>query len=142
MSFLIRLLVSAAAIWVATLVVPGLDIVPEGRAGTTVLVTLAVALVFGVVNALVRPLVTLLTLPLYILTLGLFVLVVNALMLALTAWITELTDYGLRIDGFWEAVLGGLVVSIVSFLLNVLVLSRMERRQEPRTRRAASPAGA
>lgn len=128
MTFVVRLLINAVAIWVATLVVPGLEIVPEGGTSTTVLTSVGVALVFGLVNAVVRPLVVFLSLPLYLLTLGLFTLVVNALMLALTAWITEITDYGLRIDDFGAALLGGFVVSVISFLLSVFVLSRVERR--------------
>ena len=87
------------------------------------------------VNAVVRPLVAFLSIPLYVLTLGLFTLVVNALMLALTAWITGLTDVGLRIDSFWWALLGALVISVVSFFLSYAVLSAYERRQ----RSGASP---
>lgn len=140
MTFLARLLVNAVAIWVATLVVPGLDIVPDARAGTTILTTLGVALVFGLVNAVIRPVVALLSLPLYIVTLGLFTLVVNGLMLALTAWITELTDYGLRIGDSWAALLGAFIVSVVSFLLSVFLLSHLERGESARAT-SGVPAG-
>lgn len=130
MTFLARLVLNAVAIWLTVLILPGLALVPEDRgAGTTIAVTLAVALVFGLVNAVVRPLVAFLSIPLYVLTLGLFTLVVNALMLALTAWITSLTDYGLRIDSFWWALLGALVVSVISFFLSYALLSAYERRQ-------------
>jgi putative membrane protein len=65
--------------------------------------------------------VALLSLPLYILTLGLFFLVVNALMLMLTGWITSFTDYGLQVDGFWNALLGGLIIAIATWLVQLLV---------------------
>lgn len=82
---------------------------------------LLVALVFGVVNFLVKPLVKLLTLPLFVLTLGLFTLVVNALMLMLTSWLAERMDLGFHVEGFWTAVLGGLIISVVSWALNVVL---------------------
>lgn len=123
MSFLLRVIINAAAIWLATVLLDGLDVIGggEGDTTTTVLVFLALALVFGLVNAIVKPIVKLLSFPLYILTLGLFTLVVNALMLMLTGWLSEQTDYGLRIDNFGTAVLGALIISIASFLLSVLV---------------------
>ena len=85
---------------------------------------LLIGLVFGIVNAVVKPIVALLSLPLYILTLGLFTLVVNALMLMLTAWITEFTTWGLRVDNFGTAVLAGLLISVVSLVLSALVGDR------------------
>lgn len=100
--FLIRLVVNAVAIWAAVQLVPGLDYVGS----TTSL--LIVALVFGVVNALVRPLLLLLTCPFIILTLGLFVLVVNTIMLSLTVWLSSIWDLGLTSTGFWAAFLGAL----------------------------------
>lgn len=119
MTFVFRVLINALAIWLATLVLDGLDVVGGEDTATTVIVFLVVALVFGLVNAVVKPIVKLFSLPLYILTLGLFTLVVNALMLLLVGWLSERTDYGLRIDGFWTAVVGALIISIVSFVLNV-----------------------
>lgn len=121
MSFLLRVIINAAAIWLATQVLGGLDVVSDEDATSTVLVLLAVGLVFGLVNAIVKPIVKAISFPLYILTLGLFTLVVNALMLMLTGWISERTDYGLRIDDFGTAVLGALIISIVSFLLSVVI---------------------
>ncbi|MCB0037593.1 MAG: phage holin family protein, partial [Anaerolineales bacterium] len=106
--FLIRLIVNAIALWVAIKIVPG--IVYDG----TNLSLLIIALIFGVVNALVRPLLVILTCPLIVLTLGLFLLVVNGLMLSLTAWISGIFNLGLYIDGFWATLLGAVVVSIVS----------------------------
>ena len=118
MHFLVRLLINAAALWVATHIVPG--IAYEGR-WTSLLV---VALVFGVLNASVRPLIKVLTFPLLILTLGLFTFVINALMLMLTGWISDRLNLGLHVAGFWSAFWGGLVVSIVSLTLSIFVRSR------------------
>ncbi len=120
MGLLVRFLVSAVALWLATLVVDGVDV----NASTTtdqVLTILAVAAVFGVVNMFVKPIVMLLSLPLYIITLGLFTFVVNALMLLLTSWIAGKLGVPFEVDGFWDAVLGALVISVVSWLLNVLL---------------------
>jgi putative membrane protein len=122
MHFLVRLLINAAALWVATHIVPGIDY--QGR-WTSLLI---VALVFGVLNASVRPLIKVLTLPLLILTLGLFTLVINALMLMLTGWFSDRLNLGFHVAGFWPAFWGGLVVSIVSLTLSIFVKSR--RRTE------------
>lgn len=118
MGFVIRVLANGVAIWLATLVLSGLEIVGSQSPAQTVGIVLLVALVFGLVNAIVKPIVKLISLPLYVLTLGLFTLVVNALMLMLTAWITEQTTWGLRIDNFGTAVLGALIVSVVSMVLS------------------------
>lgn len=96
----------------------------EQGTGAKIVVLLAVAVVFTVVNAFVKPLVKLLSLPLVVLTLGLFLLVVNALMLWLTAWITEATDYGLRIDGFWAAFIGAIIIAVVNWVLGIVVSSK------------------
>ena len=113
--FLIRLVVNAVAIWAAVQLVPGLN-----YEGSTISLLL-VALVFGVVNALVRPLLLLLTCPFIILTLGLFVLVVNTIMLSLTVWLSGVFDLGLTSTGFWTTFLGAIVVSIVSSLISLLI---------------------
>ncbi|AQA25032.1 hypothetical protein BTZ20_1272 [Rhodococcus sp. MTM3W5.2] len=84
---------------------------------------LFIAFVFTVINAFIKPLVQLLSLPLLILTLGLFTLVINALMLMLTSWITETTEFGISVDGFWTAVWGALIISIVNFVLTAVVPS-------------------
>ncbi|WP_448073786.1 phage holin family protein [Georgenia yuyongxinii] len=121
MRFVVRFLVNAAAIWLSTLVVPGIALPQTGSTGALVVNLAVVAVVFTLVNMLVRPVVNLLSLPLYILTLGLFWIVVNALMLLLTGWISRFTDYGLEVDGFWTAVLGGLLIAVASWLLHLLV---------------------
>lgn len=82
---------------------------------------LVVALLFGLVNFLVKPIVKVLTFPLFILTLGLITLVVNALMLLLTSWLADKLDLSFHVDGFWTAVLGGLIISVVSWALNVVL---------------------
>ena len=113
--FLVRLLVNAAALWVATRIVPGVTYSGE------LLPFLGVALVFGIVNAFIRPVAKLLTLPLIILTLGIFALVVNGLMLWLTSSLSESLGLGFRVSGFWAAFFGSLVVSIVSTVLWMFV---------------------
>jgi putative membrane protein len=117
---IIRVLINAVALWVATLVVDGITVDAETTGGEVLTIVL-VAVVFGVVNLFVKPIVKLLSLPLYILTLGLFTFVVNALMLLLTSWLAGLLDIPFDVDGFWTAVLGALVISVVSWLLNVLL---------------------
>ena len=121
MSILIRLVVNGLAIWLTTLLIDGIELTATGDTAQELIVLAVVTLVFTLVNLVVRPLVKLLSLPLYILTLGLFSLVVNALMLMLTGWLTQFTDYGLVVDGFWNAVLGGLIIALASWLLHLLI---------------------
>ncbi|MFC7449240.1 phage holin family protein [Rhodococcus daqingensis] len=124
MTFLIRLVINAIAIWLAAAWVTGIDIAGSDKGtGNDILVILFIALVFTVVNVFIKPLVQLLSLPLLILTLGLFTLVINALMLLLTSWITETTEFGISVDGFWTAVWGALIISIVNFVLTAVVPS-------------------
>jgi putative membrane protein len=115
MDFLIRLLVNAAGLWVATRLVPGVTY--EGN----LLPFLVVALIFGIINATLRPLTKLLTCPLILLTLGLFALVVNGLMLWLTSSLAGALGIGFHVAGFWPAFWGALVVSIISTLLSLTV---------------------
>ncbi|WP_159808407.1 phage holin family protein [Cellulomonas citrea] len=121
MAFIVRVIISGVAIWFATLVLPGVAVKGASTTAQEVGVYLLVGLVFGIVNAVVKPVVQVLSIPLYILTLGLFTLVVNALMLLLTAWITSATHWGLTIDNFGSAVLAALIVSVVSFALSAMV---------------------
>ena len=115
MKFFIRLLINAAALWIATQIVPG---VAHTGPWTSLLL---VALVFGVLNAIVRPILKLLTCPLIVLTLGLFTFVINAVMLWLTSAVSESLGIGFHVAGFGPPVLGALVVTIVSVLLSVFV---------------------
>jgi putative membrane protein len=126
MSFLIRLLVTAAALWVATQVVPGVSYV--GGAAPF----LVVALIFGIINATLRPITKLLTCPLILLTLGLFALIVNGLMLWLTSSLSSALGLGFHVDGFWPAFWGALVVSIVSTVLSLFVRTSASDRSVPR----------
>jgi putative membrane protein len=111
----IRLVINAAALFVAVQLIPGMHF--TGGIGKL----LGVALVFGLVNAVVRPLLTLLSCPLIVVTLGLFLLVINALMLALTSWLSTRLDLGFQVDGFLPALLGGIVIGIVSTVLTLFV---------------------
>jgi putative membrane protein len=120
MRFLLRLLINAAALWVATKIVPGVTYTGEGVG------FLLVALVFGVLNALLRPLLALLSCPLLILTLGLFTFVINAVILLLTSSLSGSLGIGFHVDGFWAAFLGALVVSVVSIVLSVFLHDRRE----------------
>lgn len=122
MRFLIRLLINAAALWIATLLVPGIT------ASRDPVTFLAVALVFGLLNALVGPLLRVLTCPLMILTLGLFTFVINAVILLLTSALAARFGLGFHVAGFWSAFWGALVVSIVSVLLSIFVREPDPRR--------------
>lgn len=111
---LIRLGTNAVALFVAATIVPGIHL--EG-----LFPTVAAALLFGAVNAFIRPLVSLFTCLLQLLTLGLFTLVLNAGMLLLTSWAAQALDIGFRVEGFWAAFWGALVVSVVSTVLSRVV---------------------
>lgn len=113
MLFLLRLLINAAALWAAIQLVDGIE-----HRGTWWSL-LFVALVFGLLNASIKPLLKLLSLPIIILTLGLFLFVINALMLLMTGWVSGLLNLGFYVDGFWDAFLGGLIVTVVSLLLSI-----------------------
>lgn len=115
-SLLLRLIINAIGLYVAARIVPGLSF----REGDWVTLAI-VAFIFGLVNALVRPLLAVLTCPLLILTLGLFTLIINALMLALTGWIAQQLRLGFTVDGFAAAFVGALVISVISFVLTMLV---------------------
>ncbi len=120
-SFLGRAAVTGLALWVVTLILPGMDFV-GGRTGLqTAGIVFVVAVIFGLVNAVIKPVVTLLSLPLYVLTLGLFHIVVNALMLWITAWITDhTTHWGLHIDQFWwTAIWAAILLSIVGWVFSL-----------------------
>ena len=111
MSIIIRVLINAAALWVAAQLLDDMTLSDDW------VQVLIVAVVFGLINALIRPVVKLLTFPITLLSLGLFTLVINAAMLQLTDWLTE----GLNVVGFWTSVLGGIIISLVSWFLSVLL---------------------
>lgn len=127
MNYLLRVLVTAASFWVAVWILPGMEVTTDSgtpETGETIVALLIVSVVFGLVNAIVRPIVSLLSLPITCLTLGLFTLVINAAMLALTVWITSFLPMYVVIDSFfWTAILAALIISIVSTIMSWLVAS-------------------
>ncbi len=123
MQLLIKIVVNAVAIWVATAVVPGV-VVSQGDAslGRKIVTLLVVGAIFGVVNAVIKPIVKLFSLPFYVLTLGLFAFIVNALMLMLVSWLAEQLNISFHIDDFfWSAIGAAVVVTLVSMVLNLVL---------------------
>jgi putative membrane protein len=120
MGILIRLVISALALWVSTLVIDGINI--EGSAAEQAGTLLVVAVIFGVVNAVLRPIIKVLGCWAYALTLGLVALVVNGALLMLTSWIAGELDLSFDVEKFWPtAILGALLIGVVSWLLNLVV---------------------
>ena len=120
--FLVRAAVTGLALWIVTLLVSGIHFVGGDTTLQRVGIIFVVAVIFGVVNAFIKPIVQVLSIPLYLLTLGLFHVVINALMLWITSWITEhTTHWGLYIEDFWwTAIWAAIVLSIVSWLLSLI----------------------
>jgi putative membrane protein len=129
MRFLIRVLASAAALAVATAVVAGIELT-TASVTSKVLTLLAVALIFGVINAVLKPIVKIVGCAFYILTLGLIALVVNALLLWLTSWLADKLNLPWHITGFWPAFWGAIIVSVVGWLLSILIGDRDGRPAE------------
>jgi putative membrane protein len=119
---LTRVVVNAVALAVATWLVQGIALTGDTE-GQRLAALLVVAALFGAVNAFVRPIVTLLALPFILLTLGLLLLVINGLMLLLTSWLSGQIGLGFDVDGFWAAVVGAIVVSVVTWLMEILLPS-------------------
>jgi putative membrane protein len=121
MGILIRLVITAVSLWIATLVIDGIRLTTDslgGQIGTL----LAVAVIFGIVNAVLRPIIKTIGCGLYVLTLGLISLVVNGLLFLLVSWIAGELDLPFHVDDFWPAaLLGALLVGVVSWVLNMLV---------------------
>ncbi|MFD0785623.1 phage holin family protein [Micromonospora azadirachtae] len=125
--FLIRWAITAVALWITTLIVPGVDV--GGRSGAnTVLTLVVVALIFGLVNAVLKPVIKVVGCIFYLLTLGLFALVVNALLFLLTDRIAHALDLPFQIDGFWAAFWGAIVMAVVTWLISVALPDRLDRR--------------
>ncbi|CAM5397443.1 MULTISPECIES: phage holin family protein [Streptomyces] len=124
-NFLVKTLANAAALLVAVWLLKDITLTGDST-GNKALTLIVVALIFGLVNFLVKPVVKVLTFPLFVLTLGLITLVVNALMLLLTSWLAGQFELGFHVDGFWTAVLGGLIISVVSWALNVALPDRKD----------------
>ncbi len=121
--FLVRWAINAIALYVAVLIVPGIELNGEWTS------ILWLALVMGLLNALVRPLLKFLTCPLIILTLGLFTIIINTGMLLLTSRVVQAFGLGLTVDGFWTALLGSLVISFVSVVMSVILRDELKGRK-------------
>ncbi|OMI38817.1 phage holin family protein [Streptomyces sparsogenes] len=119
-NFLVKTIANAGALWVAVWLLKDITLTGES-AGRKAITLILVALVFGLVNAVVKPVVKLLAFPLFILTLGLITLVINALMLLLTSWLAGKLDLAFHVEGFGTAVIGALIISIVSWALHVVL---------------------
>lgn len=120
--FILRWVVNAIALFLAVYLIPGVHL--EG--GWVSILWLA--LIFGLINAFLRPLLKLLTCPLIILTLGLFTLLINTFLFWLTSEIGQAFGIGFTIDGFWSAFLGGLVVSIVSIIMSMILKDEFKKK--------------
>jgi putative membrane protein len=125
MGFLVRWLINAVALWVTTKVVSGIDI-SGASTGKELLTLLAVALIFGLVNAIIKPIVKLVGCLFYLLTLGLISFFVNALLFLLVDWIAGLLDLPFQIDGFWPAFWGAIVMGLVSWAISLVIPDRIE----------------
>lgn len=126
--FILRWVVNAIALYAAILLVPGIEM--QGGQTSPWLAILLLALVFGLLNALLRPLIVFLTCPLIILTLGLGTLLINTFLFYLTGLIGRQFGWGFTVDGFWPAFLGALVVSVVSIVLNVILKDEIRPRRK------------
>jgi putative membrane protein len=119
-NFLVRVIVNALALGAAAWLLDGIS-VDANETSEQALTLLGVGLIFGVVNAFIAPVIKLLSLPFIILTLGLLLLAINALMLLLTARLADAFDLGFEVDGFWTAVLGSIVITVVSWLFSAVL---------------------
>lgn len=118
----VKTIINGLALYLAAYIVPGIHLGEQGDTSRTIVTILVVAVIFGIINAVLKPLVKLLSLPVIVLTLGLFLLVVNALMLELTSWIASSFDLSFHVDNFfWDAILGALIITVVASILNAVV---------------------
>ena len=119
--FLLSTVIYAVALWLTTVMVAGVSIVPEGAKTPGYILTLVVtAIIFGLVNGTIGRVGRFLAFPLFILTLGILGLVFNALLLLLMSWIGSVMGFGLHVDGFWAGFWGAIVLSIVSGILGLI----------------------
>lgn len=126
MKLLLRIIVNALALWVATWLLPGMDVIPGQTVADSgdstlnlVIAYLVIGLVFGAVNAVVKPVISFLSIPITCLTLGLFTIIINAGMLMLTVWLTSYLPMQVTVDSFWwTAVFAAIIISVVSMLAN------------------------
>jgi putative membrane protein len=127
--FIFRLVVNGFALFAAVYLVPGLNLQNESPVSYIVL-----ALIFGVVNALVKPILKLLTCPIILLTLGLFTIIINVAVVYITAWLGGQFGFGLSVPDFWTGLFGALVISVVSFVLSIIFKDELD--DQPRRRRS------
>ncbi|MFW5470572.1 phage holin family protein [Knoellia sp. CPCC 206435] len=121
-NFLIRVLINAVALWAAAGLISGISFGEEEAWTAKIVTVVLVALLFGLVNAVIRPIAKVLSFPVIVLTLGLFTFIVNAFMLQITEWIAEPLGLAFTIDEFfWDAVLGAVIITLVSWLLSVVL---------------------
>ncbi|REK89075.1 phage holin family protein [Streptomyces inhibens] len=118
--FLVKTIANAAALAVAIWLLKDITLTGENT-GRKILTLILVALIFGLVNFIVKPVVKLLSFPLFILTLGLITLVVNALMLLLTSWLAGKADLAFHVGSFWTALLGGVIISVVAWAMHMIL---------------------
>ena len=123
MGIVIRVVLNAVAVWIATLIVPGVDVETDST-GKKILTLVVVGAILGLINATIKPIVQLLSLPLTILSFGIFALVINGLLFWLVSAISKGLGAPFHVDGFWAGFWGALVVSIVSFVLSIVVKDR------------------
>ena len=124
---LIRIIINAVALWASTLL-PGIWL--TGSTWQKVGSLLAVAVIFGVINAVIKPIIKVIGCGLYILTLGLIALVVNALLFLLAGYVADKIGLGFHVDGFWTGFWGALIVAVVSFLLSLVIPDRLEGKKD------------
>jgi putative membrane protein len=121
MGIIIRLLITAFSLWLATVLIDGIELTTDST-GQKVWTLIVVAAIFGIINAVLRPIIKVVGCGLYVLTLGLIALIVNGALFLLTSWVAGQVDLPFHVDNFWpSAVLGALLVSVASWLLNMLV---------------------
>src|SRR5215467_11522153 len=125
MRFLIRVVVTAVALWVAELLLSGITVSGSSKTKDA-LTLLLVALIFGVVNAIIKPIVKIIGCVFYILTLGLISFVVNALLFLLTSWIAGKLNLPFHVDGFWSAFWGAIIVGLISWAINLVIPDKAE----------------
>lgn len=129
MGFLIRIVATAIALWVAT-ILPGIDVTGDSTVAN-VFTVIAVAVIFGLINAVLKPIIKVVGCVFYILTLGLIALVVNALLFMLAGWVAEQLDLPFEVDGFWPAFWGAIIVGVVSWAITVAIPDRRRPVEEP-----------
>jgi putative membrane protein len=139
MGIVIRLAVSAVALWLTTLILDGIT-VGGSSTGKKILWLVVVAAMFGIVNAVLRPIIKLVGCWAYVLTLGLIALVVNGALLMLTSWIADQFDIPFHVDKFWPtAVLGALIIAVISWLINLVIPDGKDKQKDRRPPQRPQP---